>query len=299
MAEMLCEPQVFGGLCLVNDCSYVDSLKQDVEEIENKALKMRQWIVKMIYEAGSGHPGGSLSVADIIATLYFHEMRYDPRNPNWVDRDRIVLSKGHAAPAMYSAMAIAGFFPQKELLTLRKLGTRLQGHPSMHRLPGIDMSTGSLGQGLSAAVGMALAGKLDRKNYRVYAILGDGEIQEGQVWEAAMSASHYHLDNLVAIVDKNNLQIDGPCDSVMNITPVGLKFKAFRWYVIEIDGHDIKELISALEKAKEREGRPTVIVANTIKGKGVSFMEGNVGFHGKAPDAEQYKQALKELGVKK
>jgi len=277
---------------------HVDSIHMGLKDLEKTALKIRQWIIKMIYEAGSGHPGGSLSVTDIVTALYFYEMKYDPRNPTWEDRDRIVLSKGHAAPAQYAAMAIAGFFPQKELMTLRKLGTRLQGHPSMNRLPGIDMSTGSLGQGLSCAIGIAMGGKLDRKDYRVHAICGDGELQEGQIWEAAMSASHYRLDNLVAIVDKNNLQIDGPCDKIMAIAPVGFKFKSFGWHVIEIDGHDMKEIIAALQEAKEIEGKPTAIIANTIKGKGVSFMEGNVGFHGKAPNKDEYKRALKELGVK-
>jgi len=277
----------------------IDADNKKIVNLERTANEIRKNIIRMIYEAGSGHPGGSLSCTDILTALYFHEMRYDPRNPKWEDRDRLVLSKGHAAPALYATMSKAGFFPDKELQTLRKLGTRLQGHPSMTKLPGVDMSTGSLGQGLSVAIGMGLAGRLDRRSYRVFAILGDGEIEEGQVWEAAMAAPHYHLDNLVAIIDKNHLQIDGPCEKIMNTSPIGFKFKSFGWYVVEINGHNMIEIINALAKAKEIEGKPTVIVANTIKGKGVSFMEGNLEFHGKAPNKEQFKQAMKELGAKR
>jgi transketolase len=275
-----------------------DPLKKKVEELEKTALKIRQWVIKMIYEAGSGHPGGSLSATDILTVLYFHEMKFRPKQPGWEDRDRMVLSKGHAAPAQYAAMSLAGFFPEKELLSLRKLGTKLQGHPSMTRLPGIDISTGSLGQGLSCAIGMALAGKLDKKKYRVHVICGDGEIQEGQIWEAAMSASHYDLDNLVAFVDMNRLQIDGCCQDVMCIDPVAAKFKSFGWYTQEIDGHDLRQIINALQRAKKIKGQPTAIIAKTTKGKGVSFMEDNVGFHGKAPNKDEFKRAMKELGVR-
>ncbi|PKM47347.1 MAG: transketolase [Firmicutes bacterium HGW-Firmicutes-8] len=270
-----------------------DTVAQDLAV---KAGKIRQDIIRMLGESKSGHPGGSLSAADIVTTLYFHEMNVDPQNPKNPERDRFVLSKGHAAPVLYAALAEKGFFPVEELMTLRKLNSRLQGHPSMKHLPGVEMSTGSLGQGLSAANGMALAGKLDGRSYRVYVLLGDGEIQEGQVWEAAMAGAHYKLDNVVAFLDHNGLQIDGPVREIMSPEPVADKWRAFGWHVEEIDGHDFNEIIQALAKAKQVKGKPTMIVAKTIKGKGVSFMENQVGWHGNAPSAEQTTQALNELG---
>ena len=265
--------------------------------IAEKARMMRRDIVQMIYTAGSGHPGGSLSAADIIASLYFHVMRHRPQEPDWPDRDRFVLSKGHAAPALYAALAESGYFPVEELLNLRKIGHMLQGHPSMKSTPGVDMSTGSLGQGLSAAIGMALAGRMDGKDYTVYAMLGDGEIEEGQIWEAAMFAAHYKVDNLVAFLDKNGLQIDGPTDSVISSEPLADKWIAFGWHVIEIDGHDIPRILDAVEEAKAVREKPVMIIASTTKGKGVSFMENVVGFHGKAPNEEQYRQAMDEIGL--
>ncbi|GAB4264571.1 transketolase [Thermincola ferriacetica] len=266
-----------------------------LQELVRKANTIRQHIIRMVGEAKSGHPGGSLSAADIVTTLYFHEMRIRPEEPQWPDRDRFVLSKGHAAPVLYAVLAEKGFFPVDELHTLRKINSRLQGHPSMKHLPGVEMSTGSLGQGLSTAVGMALAGKIDRKDFRVYALLGDGEIQEGQIWEAAMAAAHYKLDNLVGILDHNGLQIDGPTCEVMSPEPVADKWQAFGWHVVVIDGHDFKQIISALQEARRVKGKPAMIIANTVKGKGVSFMENEVGWHGSAPDAEQVQQALAEL----
>lgn len=267
-----------------------------IEDLQTKAKEIRRSIVRMTGAAGSGHPGGSLSAADIMATLYFHELRLNPQEPNWSDRDRFILSKGHAAPVLYGALAEKGFFPKEELLTLRKLGSRLQGHPDLKTLPGVDMSTGSLGQGISVATGVAMAGKLDEKDYRVYALLGDGECQEGIVWEAAMAAAHYKLDNLVAFLDHNGLQIDGPTEEVMSPEPLDDKWKAFGWHVILIDGHDIASILAALDEAKNTKGRPTMIIAKTIKGKGVSFMEDQVGWHGVAPKPEQVTQALAELG---
>lgn len=268
-----------------------------VERLEQTALKVRRHVVKTVYTAGSGHPGGSLSSADIITALYFHIMKHDPKNPKWEDRDRFVLSKGHAAPALYAAMAESGYFPVEELLTLRKLGSRLQGHPSMQKLPGVEASTGSLGQGLSVANGMALAAKLDRKLYRVYVLLGDGESDCGQVWEAAMAAAHYKLDNVTAFLDRNMLQIDGHTERVMSLEPLAFKWKSFGWQVLEINGHNFNEILSSAEEAKDIKGKPTMIIAHTTKGKGVSFMEGAVGFHGKAPNREQYEQAMRELGA--
>jgi transketolase len=265
-----------------------------IKEIKRKALEIRKWVIESVYRAGSGHPGGSLSVADILACLYFHEMRHNPKDPKWPDRDRLVLSKGHAAPALYAALALAGYFPVEELKNLRKIGHFLQGHPCMKKVPGVDMSTGSLGHGLSVAVGMALAGKLDKKDYRVFAILGDGEVQEGQIWEAANAASHYKLDNLIAILDRNKLQIDGPTEEIMHLEPLAWRWQAFGWDVIEIDGHDIEEILDTFHEIKLNE-KPTVIIANTIKGKGVSFMEGTLSFHGKPPSEEQYIRAMSEL----
>ncbi len=267
------------------------------QDLEQKARQIRSHIVRMTGEAGSGHPGGSLSAADIVTALYFKLMRLDPDNPLWSGRDRFVLSKGHAAPVLYAALAEKGFFETEELLTLRKLGSRLQGHPDMRRLPGVEMSTGSLGQGLSAAIGMALAGRLDKQGYRVYAMLGDGEIQEGQIWEASMAAAHYRLDNLTAFLDYNGLQIDGPVENIMSPEPVVDKWRAFGWHVQEIDGHDFGQIIEAVNVAREVRGKPSMIVARTVKGKGVSFMENEVGWHGVAPTAEQVEQALQELAV--
>lgn len=266
------------------------------QELENISKLMRKDIVTMLTESASGHPGGSLSIVDIMSVLFFEEMNIDPLNPKNPDRDRFVLSKGHAAPALYSALARKGYFEVKELMTLRKTGSRLQGHPNMNDLPGIDMSTGSLGQGISASVGMALAGKLDKKDYRVYTILGDGELEEGQVWEAAMSAAHYNLDNLTAFVDNNGLQIDGNIEDVMNPGPIDKKFEAFGWNVLKINGHDYDEIRNAIDRAKNTKGQPTVIICDTVKGKGVSFMENNAGWHGNAPSKEQCEQALKEIG---
>ena len=261
----------------------------DIGELEKKAREIRRG------SANSGHPGGSLSIADIMTVLYFNEMNIDESNPRWEDRDRLVLSKGHCSPALYSCLAERGFFSKEKLKTFRKLNSNLQGHPDMNKIPGVDMTTGSLGQGLSAANGMAIAGKMDNKNYRVYAILGDGEIEEGQIWEAAMASSKYKLDNLCVIVDKNNLQIDGTTDEVMSSAPLDEKFKSFGFEVIMINGNDILEIMKALAKAKATKNKPTCIIAKTIKGKGISFMEDKVEWHGKAPNEEQYDLAMKEL----
>lgn len=264
-------------------------------ELQEKANAIRKGIIEAVYYGKSGHPGGSLSIADILAVLYFEEMNVEVQNPNWEERDRFVLSKGHCSPALYATLAEKGFFSKEELKTFRKLESRLQGHPDKKGVPGVDMSTGSLGQGLSVANGMALAGKLDKKKYRVYTVLGDGEIEEGQVWEACMTASHYHLDNLCAIVDHNHLQIDGSIEKVMNSAPLTEKFESFGWEVICIDGHNIEEIKRAFQVAKLIEQKPTVIIAETTKGKGISFMENQVGWHGKAPNEEQYNQAMEEL----
>ncbi len=271
-------------------------MKQNVAELKATANIMRQDIVRMINAAGSGHPGGSLSAADIVAALYFNVMDIDPQDEKKADRDKFVLSKGHAAPVLYAALANRGFFAKEELLKLRKFGAMLQGHPDMKGTPGVDMSTGSLGQGISTAVGMALANKIDGREKRVYTLLGDGEINEGLVWEALMAGAHYKLNNLTAILDYNGLQIDGSNDDVMGIKPVDKKFAAFGWNVIEIDGHDMDAILTAFEEAKKETSKPSVILANTVKGKGVSFMEGNYGWHGQAPSDEQLAQALKDLG---
>ena len=270
----------------------------EIQELQGKAALVRQDIIREVYSAKSGHPGGSLSCADVMTALYFEVMNIDPEDPAKEGRDKFVLSKGHAAPALYAAMAERGYFPKEELTSLRHIGTRLQGHPSMKKLPGLEMSTGSLGQGISAAVGMALAAKLDKSSARIYTILGDGELQEGMVWEAAMSAAHYGLDNLCAVVDHNGLQIDGKNDDVMRVNPIADKFKAFGWNVIAIDGHDMEQIVKAFADAMDvkNSGRPTVIVAETVKGKGVSFMENQAGWHGKAPNDEQAAQAMTELG---
>lgn len=263
--------------------------------LKEQAKEIRRDIVKMIGQAKSGHPGGSLSATDIVTYLYFEEMNIDPKNPKWEDRDRFVLSKGHAAPVLYAALAHKGFFPVEELATLRKIGSHLQGHPDMNKVPGVDMSTGSLGTGISAAVGMALACKMDQKANYVYSVLGDGEIQEGQVWEAAMAAAHYKLDNLIAFVDNNTLQIDGNIDDVMSPNPIDEKFRAFGWHVQVIDGHDFAQIAAAVKAAKEVKGQPSMIVAKTVKGKGVSYMENQAGWHGSAPNEEQVAQALTDL----
>jgi len=267
-----------------------------ISDLDAKAKRIRKHIIRMIYTAGSGHPGGSLSATDIMTALYFKVMNIRPAEPKWEDRDRFVLSKGHAAPALYACLAETGFFPVTDLCTLRQIGSLLQGHPDMRKTLGVEASTGSEGQGLSMGIGMALAAKLDRKPYRTYVMLGDGELDCGQIWEAAMSAAFYKVDNLVAIVDRNKLQLDGPTEQIMSLEPLSDKWKAFGWHVIEINGHDFKEILGAFDQAKEIRGKPTVIIAHTIKGKGVSFMEGAVGFHGKAPNKEQYDQAMKELG---
>ena len=264
-------------------------------ELQKTANEIRKGIVSGVHAAKAGHPGGSLSAADIFTYLYFEEMNVDPKNPKDPDRDRFVLSKGHTAPGLYAALAEKGYFPKEDLLTLRHLGSYLQGHPDMKHIPGVDMSSGSLGQGISAAVGMAISAKLSNDDYRVYTLLGDGEIQEGQVWEAAMFAGSRKLDNLVVIVDNNGLQIDGPIDEVNSPYPIGAKFEAFNFNVVEIDGHDFDQIADAFKQAKECKGKPTAIIMKTIKGKGVSFMENQVSWHGSAPNDEQCKQALEEL----
>lgn len=264
-------------------------------ELKKTASKIRMGIVTAVASASSGHPGGSLSLADILTYLYFQEMRIDPKNPKDPNRDRFVLSKGHCSPGLYSTLAQRGFFPVDDLQGFRQTNSYLEGHPNMDKVPGVDMSTGSLGQGISAAVGMALAGKIDKKDYRVFAALGDGELQEGQVWEAAMAAAHYKLDNLIAFVDYNGLQIDGKITEVMNPEPIADKFTAFGWNVIEIDAHDFDQIEGAVNKAKETKGKPNMIIAHSVKGKGVSYMEDQASWHGSAPNKEQAKQALTEL----
>lgn len=265
------------------------------KQLQIKACTVRMGVIEGVFNAKSGHPGGSLSVADILTYLYFDHMNVDPKNPKDENRDRFVLSKGHTAPALYAVLANKGFFPVSEIKNLRKPGAMLQGHPSMNRTPGVDMSTGSLGQGISTAVGMALAGKIDKKDYSVYTVLGDGEIEEGQVWEAAMFAAAKGLDNLCAVVDNNNLQIDGSIAEVNSPYPIPEKFRAFGWNVIEIYGHSFDEIDAAFKAAAEFKGKPTAIIAKTVKGKGVSFMEDQCSWHGTAPNAEQYEQAMNEL----
>ena len=264
-------------------------------ELMKTANEIRKGIVTALHSAKAGHPGGSLSATEIFTYLYFEEMNVDPKDPKKVDRDRFVLSKGHTAPGLYSTLAQKGFFPKEDLVTLRHTGSYLQGHPDMKHIPGVDMSSGSLGQGISAAVGMAIAGKLDNADYRVYTLLGDGEIQEGQVWEASMLAAHRKLDNLVVIVDNNNLQIDGAITEVNSPYPIDKKFEAFNFHVINIDGNDFDQIDAAFKEAKTVKGQPTAIIAKTVKGKGVSFMENQVGWHGKAPNDEEYKIAMEEL----
>ena len=267
----------------------------EIKQLQFLAAKSRMGAILGTYHAKSGHPGGSLSAADIFTYLYFKEMNVKPEQPDWEDRDRFVLSKGHCCPSLYATLALKGYFDWNELTSLRHVGAMLQGHPDMKGTPGIDMSTGSLGQGISAACGMALAAKLDNKDYRTYTVLGDGEVEEGQVWEAAMFASHNKLDNLVVIVDQNGLQIDGTVEEVAGIEPLDKKFESFGFEVIKIDGHDFEQIASSLDKAKTVKGKPTAILAKTVKGKGVSFMENQVGWHGSAPNKEQYEQATAEL----
>ena len=264
-------------------------------ELMKTANEIRKGIVTALHSAKAGHPGGSLSATEIFTYLYFEEMNVDPKDPKKADRDRFVLSKGHTAPGLYSTLAQKGFFPKEDLVTLRHTGSYLQGHPDMKHIPGVDMSSGSLGQGISAAVGMAIAGKLDNADYRVYTLLGDGEIQEGQVWEASMLAAHRKLDNLVVIVDNNNLQIDGAITEVNSPYPIDKKFEAFNFHVINIDGNDFDQIDAAFKEAKTVKRQPTAIIAKTVKGKGVSFMENQVGWHGKAPNDEEYKIAMEEL----
>lgn len=268
---------------------------KEIERLRRIAKKLRMNVLKMVTNAGSGHLGGSLSAAEIITALFFKKMRLNPKNPEWEDRDRFILSKGHACPIVYAALAELGYFPKEELFTLRKLGSRLQGHPDKQLTPGIEMSTGSLGQGLSVANGLALGLRLNRKKVKVYVLIGDGESQEGQIWEAAMTAGHYKLDNLCAILDYNQMQIDGFVNEIKRLEPLSEKWKAFGWETIEIDGHSFPQIINAFEKADTVKGKPTIIIAKTVKGKGVSFMEFNNYFHGKAPTKEECERALKEL----
>ena len=267
----------------------------NIEELKNIAKTIRKDIIEEVYSANSGHPGGALSIADIITALYFNEMNIDPKNPKDENRDRLILSKGHASAALYAALAEKGYFPKEDLKTFRNINSYLQGHPDMKNIPGVDMSTGSLGQGLSAANGMAMMFKLDKNPARVYCICGDGEIEEGQIWEAAMSSSKYKLDNLCLIIDNNNLQIDGTIEEVMSSYPIDDKFKSFGFNVITINGHDFIQILQAFEEAKNCKDKPTAIIAKTIKGKGITFMENQVGWHGKAPSQQEYEQAIKEL----
>jgi len=271
-------------------------VKKTIADLEEKARKLRVAIVKTLHKSQSGHTGGSLSAIDMVTALYFCRMRHDPANPGWADRDRFVLSKGHAAPAQYVALAEAGYFPEEDLMMLRRLGSHLQGHPDSKSTPGVEVCTGSLGQGLSMANGMALGLRLDQRQSRVYVLLGDGELQEGQVWEAAMAAAHYKIDNLCALVDANALQIDGEVARVMNVMPIAEKFRAFGWHALEIDGHDMGAILAALETAGSIKGMPTVIVANTVKGKGVSFFENKASYHGVPPSDEELPRALECLG---
>jgi transketolase len=269
----------------------------DITELTERAKKIRQHIIKMTNAAGSGHPGGSLSAVEILTCLYFRILKHNPKDPHWPERDRFILSKGHAAPALYAVLAESGYIPVDELMTLRKLGCRLQGHPSMTVTPGVEMSTGSLGHGLAVANGMALAAKLDRKLNRIYVLCGDGEMDVGEIWESAMLASHYKLDNVTMYLDRNMLQLDGPTEKIMSIEPLADKWKAFGWHVQEIDGHNMREIMMATEHAKNTHGKPSVIICHTVKGKGVSFMEGTVHFHGKAPNKDECTKALEEIGA--
>ena len=268
----------------------------DICHLEEKCKEIRRDIIKMIGDAGGGHPGGALSSVEIVTSLYFGVMQIKPEEPKWPERDRFILSKGHASAVLYAALAEKGYFPVEKLRTFRRPWGKLGGHPDMNKVPGVDMTTGSLGQGLSIAVGLAIAAKYDKRDSRMYVVLGDGEIQEGQIWEAAMSAAHYKLDNITAFVDRNGLQIDGHTEEVMGVEPLIDKWKGFGWHVITIDGHNIGQILTAVEEAKQIKGKPTMIIAKTIKGKGVSFMEGKAEWHGKAPSGQLYLQAKKELG---
>jgi transketolase len=268
--------------------------QRSIAELQALAKELRRDIVQTIYTAGSGHPGGSLSELEILISLYFRAMRHDPQNPQWPDRDRFILSKGHASPGLYAVLARAGYFPKEELSTFRKLNSRLQGH-AHPMTPGVEMNSGSLGMGLSFSLGCALAARLDQKDYLVYALLGDGECDEGEVWEAAMAAAHHQATNLIAIIDRNRIQNDRPTDEVMGLEPLGQKWRSFGWRVLETDGHNFDSLLSTIEKAKQRRTRPTVIIAHTVKGKGVSFMENTATFHGRAPTPEEFEKAMQEL----
>jgi len=280
---------------MYNDLPVPAPLISSISELQQIAKVLRRHIIRMTAAAGSGHPGGSLSAVEIVTALHFAVMRHDPANPNWPDRDRFILSKGHAAPVLYAALAERGYFPVDDLLSLRRLGSHLQGHPDMNSTPGVEASTGSLGQGLSVGNGHALAARLDNRSYRVFVVIGCGECDEGQIWEAAMFASHHQLDNLVAVVDYNHMQIDGRTEEVVNLEPLADKWRAFGWHTLEISGHDFRQLLGAFAEAEETKGQPTAIIAQTIKGKGVSFMEGKVDFHGKAPTKEEAERALREL----
>lgn len=268
---------------------------KDIDKLKKVSVEVRKNIIKMVTEASSGHPGGSLSAVEILVSLYFNKMNIDVNNPDDLNRDRFVLSKGHASPLLYSILAERGFIKKEDLMTFRKINSRLQGHPNMREVPGVDMSTGSLGQGMSCAIGMALASRLDKKDYRVFVLLGDGEIEEGQVWEASMAASFYKLNNLIAFLDYNGLQIDGALSEVMSPEPIADKFRAFGWNVLEIDGHDFNKILDSIDIAYDSQDKPTMIVCKTIKGKGVSFMENQVAWHGTAPNKEQCEKALLEL----
>jgi transketolase len=267
-----------------------------ISELEKTSCRLRVEILKMLNTAKSGHTGGSLSAIDILTALYFRQMRHDPSNPLWEERDRFVLSKGHAAPALYACLAEAGYFPREDLKNLRRMGSHLQGHPDMNKTPGVEVCTGSLGQGLSQAVGLALAARLEKRSSRIFCLLGDGELQEGQVWEAAMAAAHYRLDNLVALVDQNGLQIDGEVAKVMGVAPLGPKFLAYNWHVLEVDGHDIGAICQALDDAEQSKGQPTMIIARTVKGKGVPFFEHKASYHGVPPNDDELARALEHLG---
>jgi transketolase len=269
--------------------------RDEIKRLEIIAVKIRMYIIEGIFNAKSGHPGGSLSIADILSVLYFKEMNIDEKNPLWIDRDRFVMSKGHAAPALYAALALRGYFDVEIIKTLRQINSPLQGHPDMNKVKGVDMSTGSLGQGLSVANGMALYAKKKNKDFRVYAAIGDGEIQEGQIWEAAMSSAHYKLDNLTVFLDNNNLQIDGSVDKVMSVYPIKDKFEAFGWNTIEIDGHEMDEIVNALDASKKVKDKPTIIICKTVKGKGATLMENRVEWHGAAPNQQQYDEIMSEL----
>jgi transketolase len=280
----------------LEDTSPSNRFNLSAAELKEMAKKLRRHVITMTATAGSGHPGGSLSAADIITALYFRVLHHDPENPQWLERDRFILSKGHAAPILYAALAEAGYFPVSELATLRRLDSRLQGHTDRNLTPGVEMSAGSLGIGLSFAIGVALAARLDSRTYRTYALLSDGECEEGETWEAALAATHFNLDNLTAMVDCNAMQLSGWTRDIMNLEPLNRKWEAFGWHVIDIDGHDVDQILAAFPKAEKMKGKPTVIIARTIKGKGVSFMENNVVFHGKAPTREEAEKALEELG---